>query len=52
MWEFYSLFDYYYEQGKMIIIGSSVPYSELYCMEDRVMTQLQGGLILDLNDED
>ena len=51
MWEFFSLFDYYYEQGKRIIVGSSVPYSDLFAMEDRVMAQLQGGLIVELKDE-
>ena len=51
MWEFFSLFDHYYEQGKMIIIGSSVPYSDLISLEDRVLTQLQGGLIVELKDD-
>ena len=48
MWEFYSLFDNYYEQGKMIVIGSSTPYSDLTALDDRVLTQLQSGIILKL----
>ncbi len=52
MWEFFSLFDHYYEQGKMIIIGSSIPYSKMIAMEDRVMAQLQGGLVIDLAEDE
>ena len=51
MWEFFSLFDYYYELGKTIIIGSSVPYPDLLTMGDRVMVQLQCGLVVDLKEE-
>lgn len=43
--EFYSLFDHYYEQGKQIIITSSVPPCELHSLHDRVRTQVEGGMI-------
>lgn len=48
MQEFYSLFDHYFENGRMIIIGSSVPCSDLTAMEERVNTQLQSGLVVKL----
>lgn len=51
MWEFFSLFDHYYEQGKIIVVGSAVPYAELHTMEDRVLAQLQGGLVVELKDQ-
>ena len=52
MWEFFSMFDYYYERGKMIVVGSSVPYASFFhsSMEDRVVAQLQGGLVISLED--
>ena len=52
MWEFFSMFDYYYERGKMIVVGSSFPYASFFhsSMEDRVVAQLQGGLVISLED--
>lgn len=50
MWEFFSLFDHYFEQGKIIVVGSSIPYTRLAAMEDRVITQLHGGLVVALKE--
>jgi len=46
MEEFYSLFDYYYERQRMIIIGSSLPANQLTKLAERVYTQISSGLIV------
>jgi len=48
---FYFMFDHFYEHKKQIIIGSSVPPSELCGIVDRIIAQMQGCLIFDLENE-
>ena len=49
---FYFMFDHFYEHKKQIIIGSAVPPSELCGIADRIITQMQGCLICELENEE
>lgn len=49
--EVYGLFDYLYEHGRRFVIGMSVPPKDIPTLEDRVRTQLEGGLLCRLSDD-
>ena len=45
MLEFYEIFDHVFMSGGQIVIGSSVPPVMLDGMDDRILTQLESGMI-------
>ncbi len=46
---FYGVFDKVYESGGQIVLTSSAPPVKLYLMEDRIRTQIEGGIICDVH---
>ena len=47
---FYNIFDDIYESGGRIVIGGSKPPAQIQTLEDRVRTQLEGGIICCVDD--
>lgn len=47
---FYSIFDAVYESGGAIIMGGIRPPSQIPALEDRVRTQMEGGIICCVDD--
>ena len=50
MEEFYGLFDALWEGGKQIVMTSSRPPKEILSLDDRILTQLEGGIICNVEE--
>ncbi|MBQ7608792.1 MAG: hypothetical protein IJU76_12625 [Desulfovibrionaceae bacterium] len=48
---FYGVFDAVFERGGQIVIGANCPPAKMFSIEPRVRTQLEGGIICDVNDK-
>ena len=49
---FYGVFDKVYESGGQIVLTSSAPPSKIITLEDRVRTQLEGGIMCEVHAKD
>ncbi len=49
---FYGMFDAVYEHGGQIVIGAECPPKELASMEDRIITQVSGGIVCCVDEEE
>ena len=50
MQEFYGLFDRLWESGKQIVLTASVPPKEIAELEERIITQLESGIICNVDE--
>ena len=49
---FYGMFDAVYEHGGQIVIGASYPPTGFASMEDRIITQVSGGIVCCVDEEE
>ena len=52
MQHFYGVFDKVYESGGQIVVTSSEPPSMIHNLDDRIKTQLVGGMICEVRAQD
>ena len=52
MQQFYGVFDKVYESGGQIVVTSSEPPSRIHTLDDRIKTQLEGGMICEVRAQD
>ena len=50
MQEFYGLFDRLWESGKQIVLTAAVPPKEIAELEERIITQLESGIICNVDE--